>query len=321
MIARLFLGALVAAGAVVAAIAASGGTIDLLRSAGIVLPLLGAAAGVLIAGPGPGAAADLLRSGRSLSGRRAAAAEAVLGLARRALAWAALEGFLIRLVEMMKRLERREDVWPSLAWAMAPALAALVLHAAVLAPLGHALREAALGAVARDGADDEGGGDAPWSFRRFLAGGALTATSLIAFAPEAVLGPLFLDSAALIVAVFVPAGALLAGAPTGSFRRALAALRAPGPNAADICAAARCFAYLSGSLRRAAAVGASAGFVFLVKDWLDRMRYGPTLALALISVFWCAAGLLVLALPLEAAAERRTRLAAADSAEGLPGQG
>jgi hypothetical protein len=58
-------------------------------------------------------------------------------------------------------------------------------------------------------------------------------------------------------------------------------------------------------------VGAGTGFVLMVKDFLERTRVGPSLAIMVISAMWSLLLALVVALPLEAAAERRALKAGA----------
>ncbi len=307
MILKLVLGCVVGVAAIVTAIAASGSSVTLWTAAMLVLPVLGTLTGALVAGSGRGALADLFKAPGSISARRARAAGETLAYAGRVLAMAGLTGFLVQFVYMMKSLEDRAAFWPNLAWAFGAPLVALVVHTLLVMPRRHSMSEAAATSEGLPcaAAEPEDAVPGTWSPARFAAGSLLTLASLIAFEPRAILSWLFVDAAALIVAIFIPVALVLAALSSGSIRRGFRALRDPGASAEDIGAAVRSFSLMAAALRRAAAIGAATGFVFLIKDWLDRMRYGPTLALALISVFWCAVLLLLFSLPLEAEAKRR----------------
>ncbi|GAB1455359.1 hypothetical protein MASR2M48_06660 [Spirochaetota bacterium] len=313
MITKLMLGSVVVIGAVAAAIVASGGNVPAWAVAQSVLPVLGILAGVLFAGPGPGAIAEVFRARKGLSQRRVWAAQVTVNLAQRVLFLAGTAGFLIQFVYMMKSLEDRAALWPNLALALAPALAALVIHTMLILPLRHVLCDAgSQGDGAPSSAEalpDNSLETRPWSAWRFIPGTFLTIASLIAFGPAAVLSGLFVDIGSFIVAVFVPIGVLLAAVLPGSFRSGIKALRARDTSRNDLIAVQRSFSLLAKAVSHAAMIGAATGFVFLIKDWLNIMRYGPTLALALISVFWCVVILLLVVIPLEAEAERRYKQA------------
>lgn len=312
MIVKFLLGFIVLWAAVIAAIAASGGSVPGEVAIQTVLSVFGMALGALLAGPGPQAVADLFRSNPSLSRRRAT--KATLDLAGRALTCAAILGFLVPFTVMLKSLENPADLWPNLAWALGPVLVALVFQAAIILPLRHR-GEASSPEVASKGTEHPQ--EIPWNGRRLLGGGILTLVSLFFFAPLPLFWTFFFDPAAIVIALFVPVGVILSGAPAGAYRRAFSALSSAGSSLADLTEARGVFGLLASALRRAAAIGAVAGLLFLVKDWLNQQRYGPTIALAVISVVWATAILVVLVLPLEAEADRR--LSVLSGASSTPG--
>jgi hypothetical protein len=106
-------------------------------------------------------------------------------------------------------------------------------------------------------------------------------------------------------------GMLLAGSSAGSFRRAWAALNDQSASLESLKKARFAYGYLGSCFRAAAMVGAGTGFVLMVKDFLEPTRVGPSLAIVVISAMWSLLLALVVALPLEAAAERRALKAGA----------
>lgn len=314
---RLFLGLLLCCAAVYGAIIGSGGAVSFLAILRLVIPVIGILLGSVIAGPGLGSYSDALSGRRVLSPRRAAASGAVLDYAVQVLATSALLGFLIQFVSMMKTLENPDALWKNLAFAFGPALVVLVVLAAIIEPLRYRVRLAAVaGAESEETADiKEPAGATSWRPGHFAAGLLLILASLISFGPGFVVSWIFLDVAAAIIAVFIPLGMLLGAASIPALRDAFSVIRKTQASSLELAQARQVFSFLTLCLRRGMGIGVATGLIFLVKDWLDRQRYGPTLSLALISAFWCTVLLILFALPLEAASKRREILEGRDDRE------
>ncbi len=310
---RLALGALAVTAALVAAVFLTGGDFG---SPLALLPLaavLVAPLGVLLAGPGFASLRSVIARGcEGAAAREHDAADAALKAAERSLALGAATLFIVHFTDMMKNLADKAAIWPNLAWAMAPALVALVARAVLVLPLRRTIAEARAAMTetgARDSAPPTASLIAPWSAGRYAAGSALVLLSVFAFNPRAFLGWLFVDASALVLVAFTALGLLLAGHRPGTFARSLAAMRAADASRAALGAARRAFAYYETALGSAAGLAFATGFVFLVRDALDRMRTGPNLALMFVSAFHCLAVAHAFVLPLEAAARQRELMA------------
>jgi len=310
---RLALGSLAVAAGIVAAVFLTGGDfgspLELLPLAAVLV----APIGVLLAGPGFAALRTALaRGGEDADVRGLDAAEASLEAIERSLVLGAATLFVVQLTDMMKNLADKAAIWPNLAWAMAPALVALVGREVFVLPLRRTIAEARA-AVAESGDARSGSTGtapvAPWSAGRYAAGVALVLLSVLAFKPRAFLGWLFVDAAALVLVAFTELGLLLAGHRPGTFARSLRTLRDSDASGAALGAARRAFSYYGTALGAAATLAFATGFVFLVRDALDRMRAGPNLALMFVSAFHCLAVAHAFVLPLEVAARQRELMA------------
>lgn len=303
---KLILGSLVSLAAIVGATLGTGYGISVAVVFRIVLPVIGLFLGSMLCGPGLGILADAMGPCDTLSPKRRESALGAIAFARRALLLIASLGLIMNLVSMFKSLEDRNAVWINLALAMGPALVALFIHAVVLEPLVIRLRRSSLKAASSSSETER-----PTNTRgragiliRQIPGFCLMLASLIALNPDLISG-IFLHLPAILIAVFIPIGLLIAAGDGPSMWRSLGTVFSSSSSTEELKTAQELFGSLTLAFKRAMALGAALGFVFLVKDWLDITRYGPTLALALISLFWGMIGILFISLPLEALAAQR----------------
>jgi hypothetical protein len=303
MLLKLILGSIVVLAAVIGAIFANGAEVSAINYLALLPPMLLAPLGMLVAGPGPKAIGELFFLIRLGGGERERKlAKAALRFFDKSLALTAILCFIVHFTAMMKNLEDRNAIWANLAWAMAPGLVALVIHVAVTLPLAHAVDTSAIVEPAASPSETKRSLSTSW----LIGGMALAIAGIVSFSPESFASWLFVDLSSFLVAIFIPVGMLLAGSGAGSFRRAWAALNDPDASLESLKKARVVYGYLGLAFRAAAMVGAGTGFVLMVKDFLERTRVGPSLALLVISALWSLLLLAVVALPLEAAAERRS---------------
>ncbi len=133
----------------------------------------------------------------------------------------------------------------------------------------------------------------------------LALAGIVSFGFDSFASWVFVDLSSFLITIFIPIGMLLAGTGSGSFRRAWTALKDPAASLESLKKARLYYGFLGLSFRSAAMIGVGTGFVLMVKDFLERTRVGPSLALLVISAMWSLLLASVVALPLEAAAERR----------------
>lgn len=296
------LGLVIGASAVATAIILSGSSmpaIVLLWSIpSIVLLCLGA----LIAGPGVSAIAQVFTAARGeLSRRGMNGALETLTTASKALGVAALLGFLVNFLDMMKNLSEPKEVWIHLAWALAPAFFALILKALVILPLKNAVQTAVPGTKEVERGQH--------SNSRCMLGTLISLAGLFLFNSSAFMGFLLLDYASMAIALFVPIAMIMAGGKAGSIRTALATLKDGTARRNQLETAVASLSFVGSAIRYGGYLGAATGFLFMVKDWTERMRTGPTLALAVISALYASILYAVFALPLIGEAKRRLALA------------
>lgn len=301
MILKLVLGAAVVLAATLAAIFTDGSELGALQALRLLAPLLVVPLGVLLAGPGPAAVAELFRTAKSGGdGIARSSSAATLRAFRKALGLSALLGFLLIFTDMLKNLADASAVWRNFAWSLSPAVAAIVVWAAFGMPLTHAARRDSPAAERGIDVDEK-----PWSFGRWFLGITLSLAGLVSFVPMAFASWLLVDLPSFLILVFVPIGVALAGYRRRELREALTALHAASTHSVSLERAYASFRYLGAAFRVAACIGGSTGFVLMFRYWLDKTKVGPSVALLLISVFWCTLVYLVAVLPLEVAAERR----------------
>lgn len=294
------LGLIVGAGAVAAAIIASGSTMPAIVALWSILPIVLILLGTLVAGPGTKGIAQVFAAASGALDRRGKnAALETLAAASRALSTGALVCFLIKFVQTMKALEDPRALWINLAWALAPAFFALLVQAFVILPLKNAVQLAAPG--------EKEAVIFAWSGRRFALGSVITLAGVMLVA-GAFLDFILVDTASVALAVFVPVAMLLAGGSSASIRLAVEALKDSAASGQRLDSAVYSFSFIGTSIRCGGYVGAATGFLFLVKDWTNRMRTGPTLALATISVMYACVLYALFALPLIGEARRRRAL-------------
>jgi len=329
MKARLVLGAFVSVTAVIMAIYLSGGAVSPgpLAAALAFVALVPLAAGM--SGFGAKGLAGAFRyalSGNGGAGMEsleptgsdsleASNAAAVFGLLRKATAGAAVLGFLMVQIMMMYDLRDKDDIRLYLSFSFVPALVGLVLAASVYAPLEYAVaskvnRLTGTAAPADDAgtaASARAGSHAARPVLRVLAGSALCLAVMLACFLSLSIGrlPPFLNPPSCILMLFFPLGNLLAGPGPGGLARAFAALGRrmhAGTSGAEKRQTAAAFSFLCRSILLAGGTAFMTGVVYFFQSLNDRMRYGPTMALALVAVFQAAFLLVCVGLPLKAAA-------------------
>lgn len=297
------LGLIIGAGAVCAAIIISGSFMPILVALKSILPILFIFFGVLIAGPGVRGIAQVSAASRGeLTEKGMKSALETLGTASKALAIGSLLCFLSSFVLMAVALEDAKAVWINLAWAMAPAFFALLIHAFVILPMRNDIMTATPGT--------KEGETSTWNGRRFFLGSIITLIAAVLPVVFFVWYVLF-EFAAVALAIFVPIALIVAGSRSGSIKNALRALKDRNASQDELEAAIVSLGFAGTGIRYGGLIGAATGFLFMVKDWTDRMRTGPTLALALLSAFYACLLYLIFALPLLGEAKRRLALVSA----------
>ncbi len=302
MMLKLILGVIVVLAAVIGAIITNGAEVSVLYYLALLPPLLLAPLGMLLAGPGLKAVGQLLifvRHGGS--GRDRKLAMATLRFFDRSLVLTAILCFIVHFTGMLKNLADKDAIWPNLAWAMAPGLLALVMYAAISLPITHAVNTSSSGEPARATAATK----RSFPVLRLVGGTLLVLGGIVSFSPASFGLWVFVDLPSFLITLFIPVGMLLAGTGSGSLRRAWNALGDSGASLEALEKAHLAYRYLGLSFRAAAGIGACTGFVLVINDFLERTRVGPSAALILISAFWSLLLASVVAMPLEAAAERR----------------
>lgn len=302
MMLRLVLGAIVVIAAVVGAIVTNGAEVRVFACLAVLPPLVLAPLGMLLAGPGPKAIHELfhlVRFGGDDRDRKMA--RATLGFFDRSLGMTAILCFIIHFTGMLKNLEHKDAIWLNLAWAMAPGLLALAVHVAISLPLSHMVGTSGMGNPVHTSSSIRQSLPAV----RMVGSMMLALAGIVAFGFDSFASWVFVDLASFLIIIFIPVGILLAGTSSGSLRRAWSALRDPAASLESIKSAHLYYRFLGLSFRAAAMVGAGTGFVLFVKDFLERTRMGPSLALMLISAMWSLLLASVVAMPLEALAEWR----------------
>ncbi|HAE23287.1 MAG TPA: hypothetical protein DCG47_13345 [Spirochaetaceae bacterium] len=303
MILKLILGSIVVAAAVIGAIIANGAEVGVFAYLALLPPMLLMPLGMLTAGPGFKAIGELFFLIRFGGGERDRnLARATLRFFDKSLAMTAILCFIVHFTAMLKNLADKDAIWPNLAWALAPSLFALVIHVAVSLPLTHAVE--ASGTVESSPAPAET--KPSFTTLRLFGGMAVALAGIVSFSPASFASWLFVDLSSFLIIIFIPLGMLLAATGSASFKRAWASLNDPEASLESLRKARLAYRYLALSFRSAAMVGAGMGFVLMVKDFLERTRVGPSVALIVISALWSLLLMSVVALPLEAAAERRS---------------
>ncbi len=238
-----------------------------------------------------------------------ASSDAGLRWLGRATLAAAVLGFITIQLWMMTDLRDPSDIPRNLAYSLEPPILGLFLASCAYRPLRFS-------AASRDGGDAWAAAattmatampGASATRRRvgptWLAGAAL---ALIAFLAWNLLAygriVRFLDLSALALTVFLPVGQLLAGPGIGGLRQAYSALGSG--DARRLGEARRTFGYLAGSFGIAAGLALLLGGAFFLAALGDRMRYGPTMALAEVGLLQSALLYLLVGLPPLAAADR-----------------
>jgi len=245
-------------------------------------------------------------TGSPEAGGRAARrdADCVLRWLARATWLAMAIGFLLVQIWMMYDLQDPAALFDNLALSLEPPIIGLFMIHCVYRPLRLSARG---GAERGQRAADPSTGRralARWAAGIAAAALVLAAWNLLAYGR---LGR-FADLAPLSLALFIPLGQLLAGPGLGGLRSAFAAI---GSGDADaLRSARRVFAFNAGSFAVAAALSFSLGAAYFLEAIGDRMRYGPTLALAELGLLQSAVLALLLAVPPLAAADRALALAA-----------
>jgi len=231
--------------------------------------------------------------------------------------WLAMAaGFLLIQIWMMYDLQDPSALFDNLALSLEPPILGFFVIYCVYRPLRHAVLNGLERETPEAGAAPARGASpiqarTRWSLVRWAAG-IVVMTSVLAAWNLVAYGRIgrFVDLAPLSLALFLPLGQLLAGPGPNGLRSAFAALSTDDPSA--LRSARRIFAFNAGSFAVAAALAFSLGAAYFLEAIGDRMRYGPTLALAELGLLQSAVLALVLALPPLAAADRA--LAAADRA-------
>ncbi len=223
--------------------------------------------------------------------------------------WLAMAaGFLLIQIWMMYDLQDPSALFDNLALSLEPPILGFFVIYCVYRPLRHAVLNGLERETPEAGAAPARGASpiqarTRWSLVRWAAGivvmaSVLAAWNLVAYGR---IGR-FVDLAPLSLALFLPLGQLLAGPGPNGLRSAFAALSTDDPSA--LRSARRIFAFNAGSFAVAAALAFSLGAAYFLEAIGDRMRYGPTLALAELGLLQSAVLALVLALPPLAAADR-----------------
>ncbi|MBU0928479.1 MAG: hypothetical protein KKA67_12075 [Spirochaetes bacterium] len=315
MILRLILGALVSTAALVAAIYTSGGTVAPLPTAAAAAFVVIAPLGAALAAFGAAGTLGAFRSAcssrlRSLDEAEAGAADAAFVLLSRATAAAAALGFLLIQIMTMYDLEDPSAIGAHLGYSLSPAVIGAVVAACLYAPLRHSISRKALAAAFEApsaAAGKAGDGSATRSRLRFLlgAGLALAAVSVIYVAFWG--GRLFplLNPPSVIMMLFFPLGNALAGPGPSGIAVSLGALRQGDYGSASVAGlryAKASFRYLAASSMASGGIAFLTGAAYFLQGLGDRMRYGPTMALALVSLAIAALFSLCVGLPLKAAA-------------------
>lgn len=321
---RFVSGVVVSACAVASAIYLSGGRVvpGYLALDLALVALLPIGAAVAAFGFGALGRAFAVAAGSTAAGdreRRDAAlrdAAVVLRWLSRATWLAMAAGFLLIQIWMMYDLQDPAVLFDNLALSLEPPILGFFLVYCVYRPLRLSILNRIDGEGRASDPEPETnatrtGSQARWSNARWIAGTVMAALVLAAWNLIAYgrMGR-FVDLAPLSLALFVPLGQLLAGPGPGGLRSAFAAIGSGDRDA--LRSARRTFAFNAGSFAVAAALAFSLGAAYFLEAIGDRMRYGPTLALAELGLLQSAVLALLLAVPPLAAADRA--LAAADRA-------
>ena len=239
-------------------------------------------------------------------------AAAVFRFLKKATIGAAVVGFLLVQIMMMYDLRDRNDIRLYLSFSFVPALVGLIVAACLYVPLEYSVADKA-DKLSEASEDDGEGASIPGVGRftlpglRILAGAATCAMVMLAcFLALSVkrLPPLF-NPPSVIIMLFFPLGNLLAGPGLGGMARAFAAIDKRGTNGGASPAsrqATEAFSYLCRSLLLSGGAAFLTGVVYFLQGLDDRMRYGPTMALALVALFQAVFLLVCVGLPLRAAA-------------------
>lgn len=219
---------------------------------------------------------------------------------------AAVLGFITIQLWMMTDLSDPSAIPVNLAYSLEPPILGLFMALCVYRPLRYAAGSRTRGDVpATTGAQPANGGAA---LRRrvglaWLAGAALALIAFLAwhlFAYGRIVR--FLDLPALALTVFLPVGQLLAGPGVYGLREAISSLGSGDEERLE--EARRTFYFLAGSFGIAAGLALLLGGTFFLAAIGDRMRYGPTMALAEVGLLQSALLYLLVGLPPLAAADR-----------------
>jgi len=305
---RFVFGLLISASAVAVAAWLSGGRVMpayLVLDLGLVLLLPLA---VCLGAFGPRRlASDLSRALRASGTTEPASSEAgvsFLWLGRATVA-AAILGFITIQLWMMTDLSDPSAIPVNLAYSLEPPILGFFLISSFYRPLRYATGLGLAGGTVGGTAARAQGAEA--SRRRFtpgwLAGGALALLAFLAWHMLAYGRVVrFLDIPALALCVFLPVGQLLAGPGVEGLRRAVAALGSG--DAERLKEARRTFAFIAGSFAISAGLAMALGAAFFLAALGDKMRYGPTMALAEVGLLQSALFFLLFGLPPLAAADR-----------------
>lgn len=251
-----------------------------------------------------------------------ASSEAGLRWLGRATSAAAVLGFIAIQLWMMTDLRDPSYIPRNLAYSLEPPILGLFLVLCAYRPLrfGAVSKSRVIvpampgGSAMPDGSEARRRVGLAW-----LAGAAL---ALIAFLGWSLLShgriARFLDLPALALTVFLPVGQLLAGPGVEGAKSAFSALGSGDEK--RLGEARRTFRFLAGSFGIAAGMAVLLGGAFFLAAIGDRMRYGPTMALAEVGLLQSALLYLLVGLPPLAAADRELeRLNARNQGRRIPG--
>jgi len=326
---RLVLGALVSTAALVSAIYVSGGSIAVVPTVvalalAAIAPLGAGVAGLGFKGLSSAFKAVFSGDEGTESAEELRAAKAAFVLLIRATLAVMAMGFILINIMMMYDLRDPSEIGSMLSYSLVPALAGCMMIACLYLPLMHALdRKYRSEARGSDDSDGRQGATEAAATRR-TAAARLAGGGLISLATIGAIyflgwgGRLFplTNIPSVIVMAFLPLGNAIAGPGLGGLAASFKAIGSNGAGGGSSCAlryAKGAFAFMTRSLLASGGIAFLTGVVFYFDGLGDRKRYGPTMALALVGLFYAVLLPLCLSLPLEAAAERRLLLAGGEA--------
>ncbi len=223
-------------------------------------------------------------------------------------------GFVSMWVLMLKTLSSKEDLLRNIGLTLMPMAYALLVAVGLWLPLVTRMELRATMRPAREILVR------PCCKGFVVFAGTFIASLVLVFAcfSWGVLPFGFFELGSLSLIVFIPLGALIAGPGLAVLARSFLAVSAEDASQAELKTASVVFRSLEKSIILAASLGVVLGTAFLIAEWPNRMRSGPTLALALLSLFWGLFFLIALGLPLSTQARRRLALAEGASPRDAP---